>query len=134
MLVLLAGDYADHNLKNVIPFAVAESPGACAWFKADKTRQCETLLGCYIPALGPSSDAGHSTTPCGQGNTSWFKDRWGGLVHFAATLGYLLRGTWEASDSALAHPNVSMAAETASDCIAVHVRRGDACLNPDRRC
>ena len=147
-LTLLAEDYAINTIFSDHRFVVHNDDGRCGWFRADRTKTCNSLLGCYLPSLGETeieskkaraqqqvrlalgllgstnraaATTGSSSSACTGRNSSWFSSRWGPLLQYVATLGHLLRSLWA--------PNPAT-----EDCIAVHVRRGDACLNPDRHC
>ena len=54
-------------------------------------------------------------------------EKYGEVVHYSAALS---RATKPAAAAAAGAPPLS----SSEHCIAVHVRRGDACINPDRRC
>lgn len=61
----------------------------------------------------------------GAASSLWFDARWGTMLHFAASAGYVF---------GLPPPPQPPRDATPSSCIAVHVRRGDACHNADRQC
>tara|TARA_B100000683_G_scaffold139022_1_gene135443 strand:- start:2323 stop:3138 length:816 start_codon:yes stop_codon:yes gene_type:complete len=88
--------------------------GSLNWFAADKTRACNDLFGCYVPAPNVTDARLRGVLP---GNHS--KDR--NSVAWTASAARLML------DGAAPAP-------AAEPCVAVHVRRGDACANRDRRC
>jgi hypothetical protein len=79
--------------------------GALNWFAHDHTRSCADLFGCYLPEPDPL----------------WLQQQ-------RATRNLTtVRAVQRMLDGENEPP-------TALPCVAVHVRRGDACLNRDRRC
>jgi hypothetical protein len=89
----------------------------CPWFQHDTTRTCHTMFGdCYFPALawGRYND---SVKACH--DLKWFSRKYGEEVFYAAHLSWLL------SDPIDVPPQ---------PCLALHIRRGDACINTDRQC
>ena len=78
----------------------------CGWFSADTSRQCTTLFNCYLPEYPDSAVRVRNAT---------FED-------VAKRTKLLFDGT------------VRSRTNPPRPCVAVHVRRGDACLNPDRGC
>mmetsp|Transcript_3124 Transcript_3124/g.7069 ORF Transcript_3124/g.7069 Transcript_3124/m.7069 type:complete len:406 (-) Transcript_3124:39-1256(-) len=110
----------------------------CAWFHADQSQKCSHLMGCYVPTLQRPP---HMNKPllenvgsgCGAHNGSaqssnWFLLRWGKVAHLAGVMHYVLTEDERTAPVSIPRLNIN------DDCIAVHVRRGDACLNPDREC
>jgi hypothetical protein len=92
----------------------------CEWAKVDETKQCASLFGCYLPSLD------YSSLDCDDKfSTAWFEEKWSKLVHFAATTDFLLHGQTSVPTPEPLNTN---------DCIAMQVRRGDACYNKDRHC
>ena len=89
---------------------------SCGWFENDKTKLCNTMFGdCYFPALTWGRATNHNETCF---DINWFQQKYRHLaslsVHFS----------WMSGD---------IVAET-EPCVALHIRRGDACINTDQRC
>jgi hypothetical protein len=90
----------------------------CDWFKRDKTKSCNTMFGdCYFPALISNTNTNQDKN-CS--NVHWFMKK------------YTYQGFW------IAHFSWMMSqhsfSSTPQPCIALHIRRGDACINVDRKC
>jgi hypothetical protein len=89
----------------------------CQWFQNDKTKTCQTMFGdCYFPALTRGRYNGTDHTCHAR---RWFIKRYGKEAYIAAQFSWLL------SDP-VGVPH--------RPCLALHIRRGDACINPDRHC
>lgn len=92
---------------------------SCKWFREDTTKKCTTMFGdCYFPALHwNDTSSRRASTECHDIN--WFGHKYGdgGL-----TAGHL---SWFMTDEGPAEPE---------NCIALHIRRGDTCVNPSRVC
>jgi hypothetical protein len=90
----------------------------CDWFKRDKTKSCNTMFGdCYFPAL-MSKTVINQNQSCN--NVNWFMKK------------YKYQGFWVAHFSWMMSQH-SILSKT-QPCIALHIRRGDACINVDRKC
>jgi len=92
----------------------------CHWFQQDNTKICSTMFGdCYFAALSAKrSDHGTAVPTCH--DMGWFGDKYGdGGLH----AGHL---SWLLSDAAPPPEPES--------CVALHIRRGDACINQRRGC
>ena len=88
----------------------------CPWFQRDKTKVCSTMFGdCYFPALTRSQGNNQNRTCF---DLQWFKEKYGLKRFFSSHF------SWMSTD---------VATET-EPCIALHIRRGDACINNDRTC
>jgi hypothetical protein len=89
----------------------------CQWFQNDKTKICQTMFGdCYFPAL---TRGRYNETDRTCHSRRWFMNRYGKEAYIAAHFSWLL------SDP-VGVPH--------QPCLALHIRRGDACINPDRHC
>lgn len=82
--------------------------GRCEWFTNDKTRGCTTMFDCYLPPVSEIMDA-----PYLQGKIT--------------TLEKHAKLTQRMIDGHHSPP-------AGENCLAVHVRRGDACNVPGRGC
>lgn len=89
---------------------------SCLWFENDKTKPCNTMFGdCYFPALTWGRATNHNGTCF---DIKWFQKKYG-TDHF-----FSVHFSWMSGD---------VVTET-EPCVAIHIRRGDACINKDRRC
>ena len=98
----------------------------CGWFAKDQSRSCSELFGCYAPSLQeacPPEACGVLAKPSGVK----LLRKWGPTLHFSAVLYLALHGHLGLNREA--PPPLGRA-----DCAVVHVRRGDACVNTNRRC
>jgi hypothetical protein len=88
----------------------------CSWFQRDKTKPCNTMFGdCYFPALTGRQENNENGTCY---DVEWFKQKYGLRRFFSSQM------SWVSTD---------VATET-EPCIALHIRRGDACINKERTC
>lgn len=89
---------------------------SCLWFENDKTKPCNTMFGdCYFPALTWGRATNHNGTCF---DIRWFQKKYG-TDHF-----FSVHFSWMSGD----------AVTETEPCVALHIRRGDACINKDRRC
>jgi hypothetical protein len=89
---------------------------SCVWFENDKTKRCNTMFGdCYFPALTWGRAINHNGTCF---DIKWFEQKYGQLAFFSVHF------SWMSGD---------VVAET-QPCVSLHIRRGDVCINTDRRC
>jgi hypothetical protein len=126
------------------PAAVVVRESSFAWSRADKTLTCGSWYGCYWLSVlrNASCSPENDRRPRGfaYSNSSRFERRWGPLFYAAATID----AWWRPADVLQQRINdrVDDAWRLASlnpdrgdrRCIAIHIRRGDACATPWRRC
>ncbi|KAK7234977.1 hypothetical protein SO694_00141022 [Aureococcus anophagefferens] len=117
----------------------------CAWFTKDGSRKCDRLFGCYLPRLRATCEQA-ACDALQRDDPAIIRNVWGptarvppapGLAkrpdagrrrrHFAATLFALLHGD-------VGRQRAPRGPPSPKDCVLVHVRRGDACLNKHRTC
>ena len=146
----LGGSLIAHLDEYVIPAwargraaALAERPyaqgGANAttflWAAADDTLPCTTWYGCYWDQLSPCDrrrllQRRHAVWRRSVGR---FERRWGGLLFRSAVLEYWWRPAPVLRDKIEQGVRAIFSTETPR-CVALHVRRGDACRTPWRKC
>lgn len=92
----------------------------CKWFQEDSTKTCDTFFGdCYFPALNwNDTNSGRTSTECHDLN--WFESKYGEGGLYAGHMSWLMTDGGRHAEP--------------EDCIALHIRRGDSCLNPNRVC
>jgi hypothetical protein len=114
------GNFNAIMVKNMLEGIVFDGVDSfeCPWFQRDKTKVCSTMFGdCYFPAITRSQGSNQNGTCF---DLEWFRQKHGSQALFSAHF------SWMSSD---------VATETEPEpCIAVHIRRGDACINMDRTC
>ena len=117
----------------------------CAWFTKDGSKKCDRLFGCYLPRLRATCEKA-ACDALQRDDPAIIRNVWGptarvppapGLAkrpdagrrrrHFAATLFALLHGD-------VGRQRAPRGPPSPRDCVLVHVRRGDACLNKHRTC
>jgi hypothetical protein len=89
----------------------------CFWFINDKTKPCDTLFDCYLPSLSNRYPNRNGTCL----DLTWFIKRHGDSA-FHAVIALWMFGKEEFLDT------------PPEPCIALHIRRGDACIMADRKC
>jgi hypothetical protein len=112
------GNFNAIMVKNMLEGVVFDGVDGfeCSWFQRDKTKLCSTMFGdCYFPAITRSQGNNQNGTCF---DVEWFRQKYGSEALFSAHF------SWMSSD---------VATET-EPCIALHIRRGDACINNDRTC
>ena len=123
LVVSFAQDYAGNIARGNASKLVQKE---CGWFVKDRSRPCAELFGCYAPALHeacPLASCAILAKPAGLK----LLRTWGPTLHFSAALHLALHG----------HLGLQREAPkpiAPEDCGIIHVRRGDACLNTNRRC
>ena len=146
----LGGSLIAHLDEHVIPAwargraaALAERPYAQGgansttflWAAADDTLPCTTWYGCYWDPLSPCDSRRRLLV---RRHAVWrrsvgrFERRWGGLLFRSAVLEYWWRPTQTLRDKI--EQGVRAIFKEPTRCVAVHVRRGDACRTPWRKC
>ena len=123
LVVSFAQDYAKGIERGNASTLVQQE---CGWFVKDQSRPCAELFGCYAPALQeacPLASCAILEKPLGVK----LKRKWGPTLHFSAVLYLALHGH-------LGLNREKPQPIAPEDCAIVHVRRGDACLNTNRRC
>lgn len=147
----LGGSLIAHLDEYVIPAwargraaALAEKPYAQGeanstkflWAAADDTLPCTTWYGCYWEPLSPCDGRRRLLV---RRHAVWrrsigrFERRWGGLLFRSAVLAHW----WRPSPILRERVDAGVRAIFTEDtprCVAVHVRRGDACRTPWRKC
>lgn len=115
---------------------------SCGWFQRDQTKACETLFGnCYLPALTnhpkPKRN-GTTATKRDCHSVKWLEYKHGKhalfIAHFGWLMGEINRSQEAAVDVAESSPSSSTATTNSDNCLALHIRRGDACINEHRKC
>jgi hypothetical protein len=101
----------------------------CTWFQNDKTKTCTTMFGdCYFPAVETYVQIGNDTNCESFG---WFFSKYGEYALYAVIMSWMFGGLTLLDT----HNNASAPlVEPPEPCIAIHVRRGDACIMKDRKC
>lgn len=119
-LIDIIGNVSEAHLNGRRASIIGNTKKKCKWALADKTKKCSSLFGCYLPSLA------YSSLDCqDKFSTAWFEEKWSKLIHFAATTQFLLH-----SKTSVPSPELFKR----DDCIAMQIRRGDACYNQDRHC
>jgi hypothetical protein len=91
----------------------------CGWFQRDKTQKCDSMFGnCYFPALRNRRPAARRGRGHACFDIKWFIEKWDEDLYAFAHLDWML----------------AMPRERTSSCMALHIRRGDACHFPTREC
>ena len=147
----LGGSLIAHLDEYVIPAwargraaALAERPYAQGgansttflWAAADDTLPCTTWYGCYWDPLSPCDSRRRLLA---RRHAVWrrsvgrFERRWGGLLFRSAVLDYWWRPAPILRDKIEQGVRAIFENDTPR-CVAVHVRRGDACRTPWRKC
>lgn len=94
----------------------------CGWFARDKKRSCSTMFGdCYFPALTTRGRSNHTQSGVCH-DIRWFYKKYGYEGLYAGHFSWLLG---DSPPTERSEPQ---------SCIALHIRRGDACINSDRQC
>jgi hypothetical protein len=109
----------------------------CGWFERDRTKECNTMFGdCYFPALttrgrrATQKETGGNGTADAANEKTCHGIQWFGRKHGEEAL-YAAHFSWLMGDIV---PDEQQAVPPPEPCIALHIRRGDACINADRQC
>ena len=106
------------------------------WAAADDTLPCTTWYGCYWDPLSPCDSRRRLLV---RRHAVWrrsvgrFERRWGGLLFRSAVLAHWWRPVTELREKVDAGVQKIFGNDN-QRCVAVHVRRGDACRTPWRKC
>eukprot|EP01084_Bolivina_argentea_P057049 104306_1 len=128
-IVSVASETSQHLQlgKSSFPKQFKDNTFVCNWYKMDISRTCNTFFNCYLPQFW-YFDSSNCTTYYNL-NTSWFANKYGKINHFGIVLKYIYHGNNSIND--INGNKFKLIRNT--DCIAVHIRRGDVCFSRKRR-
>jgi hypothetical protein len=109
----------------------------CGWFERDHTKTCNTMFGdCYFPAVSSGRNK-YQSGQCYQ--TIWFQQLYSRHAYITAHFSWLMGISpnpihdLESNENTTATQSnttpTNNTASTSRSCIALQIRRGDACIN-----
>jgi hypothetical protein len=110
----------------------------CGWFQRDETKVCNTMFGdCYFPALttGRHWNVSNSSTVGTCHVLRWFLHKYSFQVYAVAHFSWLMGVSNSTSSISSSLPSSVLEKDhDTKSCIALQIRRGDACINEGRVC